>query len=90
MAPAVTPPCPGDILVVSDSDYRYGIGPIIIRVYEVIGTVEYHGESWWSLTGDVANGTPANHGGFLDRHVYVRQGALPSARAASVDESPAY
>jgi hypothetical protein len=67
--------------MLSDSSYRYGIGPIVLRVVEVIGRVTYRNETWWSVNGDVANGTPDNHGGWLDRHVYVREFALPVARA---------
>ena len=70
MAAPIPPPRSGELLVLPESDYRYGIGP-----------VEYRAEPWWSIIGEVANGSPANSGGWIERHVYVREGGLPSARA---------
>lgn len=70
----------GDVLLLPESEYRYGVGPVIARITEICGQVEYRGEQWWLVSGDVANGDPSNHGGFVARELYVRQASLPHSR----------
>ena len=60
----------------SEKDYLYGVGPIVVRVIAVIGEVAYRGEPWWQVRGWVANGVPENHGGWVDREVYLRAAVL--------------
>lgn len=84
--PAVTPPRPGDTLVLAENDYRYGVGPVVVRVREVIDRVDYHAAPWWFLRADVANGSPAHHGGWVDRQIYVREAALPAGRMVPADD----
>lgn len=74
------PPRPGDVLVLSEEDYRYGIGPVVARVEVVVGRVEYRGEQWWSVQAQAANGTPDNHGGWHPRDLYVREATLTTTR----------
>lgn len=71
-------PRPGDTLVLPENDYRYGVGPVVARVTAVLARVAYHGEPWWHLEADTANGTPDNHGGWERRELYVREASLPT------------
>lgn len=70
----------GDLLVLPEDEYRYGLGPVIARTKGIRGTVEYRGELWWFAWAYVANGDPTNHGGFLERGIYIRQASLPQTR----------
>lgn len=70
----------GDVLLLPESEYRYGVGPVIARITEVRAQVEYRGELWWHASGNVANGDPSNHGGFVARDLYVRQASLHQTR----------
>lgn len=79
VAPAA-PPEPGQIFVLPESEYRYGVGPVIAHVTAVVGGVEYHGEPWWHISGKVANGTPENHGGWQDRELYIRWATFRQTR----------
>jgi hypothetical protein len=70
----------GDVLVLTEPDYAYGVGPIIVQITQVVELVAYRGEPWWSVVAMAANGTPESHGGWVDRVVYVRQAAIPRSR----------
>lgn len=78
----VPAPRPGEILVLGEAAYRFGIGPVVLRVAEIVGLVEFDGLPWWEVAGEVANGTPARHGGWVGRTVYVDAAAIPAARRA--------
>jgi hypothetical protein len=80
MAAGGAAPRAGDVFAVGEPDYRYGIGPVVARVQEVHGRVEYHGEPWWHVAAATANGTPARHGGWQDRDLYLRETALDATR----------
>lgn len=73
-------PRPGDVHVLPESEYRYGVGPVIARITKVREQVEYRGEPWWLVSAAVANGDPSNHGGFVARDLYVRQASLHQTR----------
>lgn len=78
----------GDVLLLPESEYRYGVGPVIVQVAEICGQVEYRDEPWWLVSGAVANGTPENHGGFVSRDVYIRQASLFQNRQPSGASRP--
>lgn len=65
------------MFAVAEDDYRYGVGPIVVRIIEVVGRVTYRGEPWWHVAAHVANGVPDNHGGWQDREIYLRSTVLP-------------
>lgn len=73
-----------DVFVLPEPDYRYGVGPIVARILTVVGPVEYRGERWWSVTADVANGTPDNHGGWSHRGLYLREATFPQTRQVPI------
>lgn len=75
-------PRPGESLVLQEQDYLYGVGPVLAQVIVVVAPVDYRGEPWWQVEAQVANGTPGNHGGWIRRHLYVRDASLPAARQA--------
>ena len=67
-------PRPGMVLHLAEENYKFGIGPLICRVRAVIAPVTFDDELWWHLRGECANGTAENHGGWVDRELYVRGG----------------
>lgn len=73
----------GDVHVLPESEYRYGVGPVIARIHAVLEQVEYRNEVWWYVSAQVANGDLSNHGGFVARDLYIRQASLPQTRRAS-------
>ena len=66
-------PQPGQTFVLSEQDYRYGLGPVVARILKLIEVVTYDNEPWWQVEADVAQGTPRNHGGWVQRQLYIRQ-----------------
>lgn len=80
MTPAV-PPAAGMLLLLAEKDYRFGIGPLLCRVREVLGPLRFdEGPPWWHLRADCANGTLAHHGGWHDRELYVISTAIQPVR----------
>jgi hypothetical protein len=57
---------------VTEDDYRYGIGPVVVRDVRPVAQVMYRGEPWWHVSAQVANGVPQNHGGWVEREIYLR------------------
>ena len=51
-------PDPGEVLVLADEQYRFGVGPLLSRVVSVLGVVGIDAEPWWHLRGECARGTP--------------------------------
>jgi hypothetical protein len=70
---------PGETLALVESQYRFGVGPIVLQSVELLAQVEFDGAPWWQIRAVVANGTPANHGGWATRNLYVDAAALPGA-----------
>lgn len=83
MAAEIPPPRHGDTFVLSDRDYLYGTGPIVVRVEKVVRALNYDNEPWWQVEAQAANGTPENHGGWHSRQVYIREAAFPQTRQRS-------
>lgn len=80
MADGVPALRPGEVLSLPDDDYRYGVGPIVAHVVRIVGKVPYHGEPWWMVEAEVAEGTPDSHGSWNRRELYVREETLPRTR----------
>jgi hypothetical protein len=68
---------PDGILALAESQYRFGVGPILVRSIRVLAPVEFDGEPWWQIRAEAANGTRERHGGWLVRDLYVEDAALP-------------
>lgn len=68
------------VLVLGEQQYRFGVGPVICRVGEVIAPVLFDEVLWWHMRGECANGTPDRHGGWLERELYVIASAVHRAR----------
>ncbi len=69
----------GDVLVLAESDYRFGVGPLWIRVDRVDGSISTADGLWWRIAG-MCRHVPTDSGGHCA--VDVRAGAIPAARAA--------
>ena len=67
----------GRVLALSESQYRFGVGPILVRDVRVRQQIVFDEELWWHIEAEVANGTAASHGGWVRRELYVEDAALP-------------
>ena len=67
----------GAVLVLREEQYRFGVGPLLCRVVDVIAPVRFDEVVWWHLRGDCANGTPECHSGWQIRELYVIAAAVP-------------
>lgn len=66
------------LIALTEEQYRFGIGPVVLHSPQVLARVEFDGEPWWHLRAQVAGGTAERHGGWVDRELYVPVGLLPS------------
>lgn len=77
-------PTPGTVLHLTEQQYKFGRGPLLCKVQQVITLVLFDDHPWWHLRGQCADGTAANHGGWHDRELYVIATALrPERRPAT-------
>lgn len=67
------------VLTLADEQYKFGSGPMLCRILEVIAPVIFDNVLWWHLRGECAEGTRAHHGGWHERELYVTDTALPRA-----------
>lgn len=69
---ALVQPARGMVLHLEDAQYRFGAGPIICRVIEVIDLLTLDGgPPWWHVRGECALGVRGHHGGWEVRELYV-------------------
>lgn len=66
----------GMVLALAEADYKFGVGPLLCRVTDVIAPVIFDDVLWWHLSGECANGTPAHHSGWQPRELYVIDSAI--------------
>lgn len=69
----------GRVLTLGESQYRFGVGPILVRDIRVRQQIVVDDALWWHIEAEVANGTADSHGGWLRRELYVEDTALPRA-----------
>jgi len=50
-APGPVIPKPGDVLKIQESDYRYGIGALVLRVTAVRAVVQLEDGDWLTVAG---------------------------------------
>ena len=78
------PPQPGDVFALREDDYKYGKGPLVAHVTEVVEQVEDNGEPWWNIVAEVATGTLiSNTGMWNERPLYIREKTFPRTRRES-------
>ncbi len=70
----MTRPVVGLTYRLEEADYRYGIGPLLVRVTRVIQRVDYGGDAWWEV--DAVTKHPDTQGPGRQRCLYVRAAAL--------------
>ncbi|GAB1642235.1 hypothetical protein KRMM14A1259_26580 [Krasilnikovia sp. MM14-A1259] len=58
----------------TEKDYRYGLGPLIVRITMVIGEVAYDNESWWDV--EVTARPPHSVSPAGARRLYIRAESL--------------
>ena len=78
----------GALLVLGEAQYRFGLGPLLCRVVDVIAPVLFDEVMWWHLRGECASGTPDRHGGWQIRELYVIACAVRKTGQQPRDRSP--
>ena len=81
MGPAVTDeePTISTTYRLTEYDYRYGVGPLLVRVMKVLEPAEFgDGELWWSVEAMCKH--PLADGPGQHRTLYVRAASLKNAR----------
>ncbi|GAB1640937.1 hypothetical protein [Krasilnikovia sp. MM14-A1259] len=63
---------------ITEKDYRYGLGPLVVRVTAIVAEVEYDGEPWWDV--EAVARVPGSVGPDGGRRLYLRATALRNAR----------
>lgn len=71
----------GAVFALSEPQYRFGIGPILVRDARVVQRVYFDGQPWWHIEAEVANGTAERHGGWVRRELYVHGPAMPTTNS---------
>jgi hypothetical protein len=64
----------GRVYRLNEADYKFGVGPLAVRVTRVVREALYDNEPWWEVEGVAKN--PAYAGPGLERFLYVRAAAL--------------
>lgn len=54
-----------------EEEYRYGSGAILVRNPVVISQANFGESLWFLIRAQTAVGTAENHGGWVDRELYV-------------------
>ena len=54
-----------------EEEYRYGSGAILVRNPVVISEADFGESRWFLIRAQTAAGTQENHGGWVDRELYV-------------------
>ena len=71
----------GMVLALAEPEYKFGAGPLLCRVLEVVAPVLFHDELWWHVRGECAYGTEERHGGRQTRELYVIDSVVPAYEA---------
>jgi hypothetical protein len=68
----------GMVLALAEPEYKFGAGPLLCRVMEVIAPVLFDDVLWWHVRGECAYGTKERHGGWQSRELYVIDSVVPA------------
>ncbi|MDT5034493.1 MAG: hypothetical protein QOC94_4664 [Actinoplanes sp.] len=74
-------PVVGETYRLADAEYRYGLGPLLVKVTKVLKVVKYDDEPWWEVEGVAKN--PEYAGPGQPRVLYVKAASLKNARRTS-------
>jgi hypothetical protein len=65
-----------EAFVVHEDQYKFGLGPILVRNVSVKSGVVFDNSQWWTVQAEVADGTHSHHGGWIEREIYLSDSAL--------------
>ncbi len=65
-----------------DEQYKFGVGPIVVRDAVVESSILDGGETWYLVGAQVATGTVDRHGEWLPRQIYVPTNVVNILRRA--------
>lgn len=65
------------VLELADHQYKFGSGPLLCRILEVISPMIFDNALWWHVRGECAYGTRAHRTGWQERELYIVDSALP-------------
>jgi hypothetical protein len=83
MTAAKPVPDVGDVHVIQEDQYKFGLGPILVRGVSVKTGVVFDNAQWWTVQAEVADGTHAHHGNWILREIYVTDSALETIHGQS-------
>jgi hypothetical protein len=63
---------------ISEDDYQFGAGPLLVTVTKVVRETVYDNEPWWEVEAMVKH--PAHDGPAQERQLFLRAGALSEPR----------
>lgn len=79
--PSGPAPAVGAHYYLTEADYKFGLGPLLARIMQVIGPVQFgeggKNEWWWRV--ETACTVPGSVGNEQPRSLYVRAACLASA-----------
>lgn len=76
-------PVPRAVYALREEDYRYGLGPIVVKVTKVLDESVFDNEPWWNVECYAKH--PAAEGPGQPRTMYIRAASL---RTTSRPPSP--
>lgn len=63
---------PPETHLVTEAEYKFGVGPILVHSVEIIAETLFDNELWFHVDASVANGDWQRHGGFVRREIYLK------------------
>lgn len=71
----------GTVYRLGENDYRYGVGPLVVKVTKVIAETVFDNQPWWDVEGLAKH--PDYVGPGQERRLYMRAASLRTARRTS-------
>lgn len=76
----------GKVYRLNEPDYRYGTGPLAVRVTKVLREATYEDGAWWEV--ECVARPPTYEGPGQERFLYVRASALDDSQGAKKPAPP--
>ncbi|MDT4993520.1 MAG: hypothetical protein QOH97_3412 [Actinoplanes sp.] len=71
-------PAIGAIYKLAEADYRFGVGPLLVKITKIVSETVFDDEPWWDVEGLVKH--PDYSGPGQERRLYLRAASLRNSR----------